>query len=396
MLIAAEFWTEATQVAPALPASESASMAAPVPYPPDYRTALADIDRALETARARANRRDGGWLAHEMLARAHFERARLTGSYQDYAAAEAALERSFGLAPDRSGPHLLQAAFDLTMHRLERSESQLDSIRRYSVPPDGDEQAEIEAMRGDIALYRGHYSEALRRYDQANRLRPGAADFRRAVYHAATGNPETALNLIDRLDRRGRRISVQTKARIELQRGIIYLDRGRIRQARVHFDRANEVFPGYWLIEEHIAETLTLSGELEEAERRYRDLIERTESPEFMDALATIYRQRGDRQSALRWTRRAARIWQERLRAFPEGTYAHALDNCLAAGDSGCAVALAYRNHLARPYGESKALLAEALVSAGRRQEGREVMADLLASPWRSPRTERVALQLAD
>ncbi len=374
--------------------ADAETLARPVPYPRDYRTALADTDRALATAKARADE-DDGWLAQEMLARAHFERARLTGSFDDYVAADQALARSMARAPTGSGPHLLKAAFELSVHRLGPAEAQLELIGRYAVPPSTHEQAEIEAMRGDIALYRGRYDSALHHYDLADRLSPGSTGFRRAQYHSATGDMARALNALDQAERSLQYRSVQLAGRTELQRGLVALEGGQLTRARQHFLQADALFPGDWLIEEHIAETLSLSGEQEEAERRYRDILERIPDPDFMDRLARLVRERNDHVEARRWAGRAEATLRRRLALFPEAFYAHAAEHCLAARKFACAVRFAQLNYRSRPYGEAAALLAEAFEGAGRDREARQIFANLLQSRWRSARTRRLAALLS-
>lgn len=362
---------------------------ASLPYPPDYATALRDIDRGLATALDRADRRRGEWLAHELVARAWLERAKLTSSWQDYARAGGALRRSLDLAPANAGPLLLAAAFDLELHRPDGAERRLDALARLPVPPDTGDQAEIEAMRGDIAFYRGDYRRARDHYDRADGWAPGATAFRRAVWHAAMGEPRQAEAWLNRAGR-STRTTPRLAAWLELQRGVLALDHGHVPRASVHFREADRLFPGYWLIEEHLAEALLLQGAEREAERRYRDLVGRTGSPEFMDALAGIALQRGDSIAARRWTSRARAIWRERLRVFPEAAYAHAADHCLAAREWGCAVALARRNFAARPYGEAQVVLIAALRGAGRDHEASAQLARLAASPWRSPPARRL------
>lgn len=324
------------------------------------------------------------WLAQEMLARAWFERARLTGSYDDYAAAERALDRSEAAAPAGAGPHLLRAAFEFGMHRLDPAAAALARAADSAVRPPPSELADIEAMRGDIAFYRGDTGGALRHYARADAAQPGTTDFRRAVLHAFTGSPERARFHLDRAARSAVQPSVQRDAWFELQRGILALDAGRIVEAQAHFRRADARFPGNWLVEEHLAETLALTGSLDEAESRYRDVVARTGAPEFMDALADIARNRGDGDAARMWTNRAAAEWRRRLAMFPEATYGHAFDHCREKGDRACALDLARRNYRARPYGEAQAMLALALRESGAEAEAGALVRAVKAAGWRS------------
>lgn len=373
---------------------QAAPVSAPPPMsgvPSSYKEALARLDRGIEDARDRAESRDSEWLMHEILARRHLARARLTGSFDDYAAAEAALTRAFEVARPRTGPHLSLAVLEFAVHRLGAADRALDAIDGYAVAPDRGERAAIAAMRGDIAFYRGDYAAALAAYDEADRIAPGTADFSRAVYHSRTGDADLADDYFHRAGAAATARAPQQAANIALQRGVLDLERGRWDEALAHFTEADGIFPGHWLIEEHVAEVTALKGDVAGAERLYRDIIRRTGHPEFMDAMAGLARQRGDTAGAEGWTRRAAEAWSVRLRQFPEAAYGHALDHCLAAGKRACALDLARRNHASRPYGEAKVLLARALLDSGRAEEAGTLIDAVLASPWRTADTHAVA-----
>src|SRR5690606_36652229 len=111
------------------------------------------------------------------------------------------------------------------------------------------------------------------------------------------------------------------RAWIELQRGQIDLDRGHLDEALGHYRRADRLFSGWWLVEEHIAEIYALRGEHGATERRYRDRIERTGSPEFMDALARVLEARGRSQQARALIDRPTRAYERRLEVLPEASY---------------------------------------------------------------------------
>jgi tetratricopeptide (TPR) repeat protein len=356
-----------------------------------YPEAIARLDATIADGRARVAAGPDQWLLHEILARNYLAKARLSGSFDDFAAARSALARAFELAPPGSGPHLSQAALDFGMHRLNDSERQLALIDAYAIPPDPVERAEIAAMRGDLAFYRGDYPSAMRAFERADALAPGAATFRRAIYAARMGAPAEAEHFFDRSERELQSPTAQVRAYHELQRGILDLERGRLDDALAHFRRADRVFPGHWLIEEHIAEVATLQGRLDEAEAMYRDIVRRTGHPEFMDALAGIAAERGDAAARDAWSRRAAAVWRQRLAQFPEAAYGHAIDHCLDKGDRACALSLAERNHRARPYGDAKVKLAQALLLNGRLDEARRMIDTALASPWRTADLHKVA-----
>lgn len=362
--------------------------------PRSHGEAMKKADIAVANARSAATAHADQWLMHEIHAAELLGRAQLSGSYDDYAAAQAALDSAFKVAVKGSGPHLMQASLDFSMHRLARAEAQLAATDAYAVPPDPGDRAEIAAMRGDIAFYRGQYQAALARYDEADALVPGASGFRRAIFAARTGDIDLADRYLVEAERAYRSPTPQTRAYMALQRGILDLDRGRLGAALAHFEQADQLFPGRWLIEEHIAEVLTLQGKTAKAEALYRAIVRRTGHPEFIDALAGIAEARGDKAAAARLYARSSAIWTRRLKQFPEATYGHAIDHCIAKGDWPCALQLAERNHDARPYGEAKIALARALLGNGRVAEARAMIEQVLASRWRTADTHSAAADI--
>lgn len=353
--------------------------------PLGYAEAMRRSDTAIGNAQAAARAGADQWLMHEIHASELMARAQLSGDYRDYAAAEAALDRAFAVAVKGSGPHLMRAALDFSMHRLAAAEAQLAATDAYAVPPDPGDRAEIAAMRGDLAFYRGDYDQAWALYDAADRLVPGSANFRRAIFAARTGKVDLADAYLAEAEKGYRSPTPQTRSYMQLQRGILDLDRGQLDKALAHFREADRLFPGRWLIEEHIAEVLNLQGKTAEAETLYRAIVRRTGHPEFIDALAGIAEAKGDKAEADRLYARSAKIWEERLDLFPQATYGHAIDHCMAKRDWPCALRLAEANHQARPYGEAKIKLAAALLANGRIDDARSLIESVLASRWRTP-----------
>jgi tetratricopeptide (TPR) repeat protein len=238
-------------------------------------------------------------------------------------------------------------------------------------------------MRGDIALYRGDSGTALRFYREAHAAVPGSADFRLAVYHSHAGRPEEAEAALVRAEAALPRRTRRAAAEFALLRGIVQLDNGRLDEALERFRLADRLFPGHWLIEEHVAEVLSLTGQEREAERILRDVVRRTDHPEYMDALAGLLRRRGEQAEAQRWSTLARAGWQRRIALFPEAAYGHGIDHCLDVADAACALDLATRNHQARPFGEAKLKLARALALNGRVAEAQAMVSAAEALGWR-------------
>lgn len=391
LLILALEWLRSAPAGVGMPEQRPAGPLRVAGVAKDYQQALDAVNLHLGSATSRAEAANDEWLLHEVAARAWLSRARLTGSFEDYRAAEIEFRRSESMAAPRTGPHMTGAMLSFSMHRLSAATDYLDRIAEYAVPPDAEDLAEARALRGDIAFYRGEYSEAMRLYDEADGIAPGTADFRRAIFHSKTGRPALSEQYIDRAESRLVSPTRQNLSFLELHRGILDLDRRHLADALVHFRRADNIFPGNWLIEEHIAEVAALKGELDTAERLYADIVRRTGHPEFIDALAGIAAQRGDETARKRLVGQAALAWKKRLKLFPEAAYGHAVDHCIGKRDWACALDLAQRDHLARPYGDSKIALARALLGSGRRAQARILIEAVLASPWRSIELHRTA-----
>ncbi|MET0270488.1 MAG: hypothetical protein ABW173_08675 [Sphingomonas sp.] len=362
--------------------------------PRDYPAASRLADQNVAAAEALAATRSGEWLIEEKRALALIARGRLTGSFEDYAAAQTALDHAFATAPAGAGPHRTQAVLDFTLHRLARASAALDAIDRYAVPPEAEVQAELVAMRGDIALYRGRYGEATRHYAAA-RARGGYGGllYRQAVYDARTGRPDAALAAVDTIERQARLPHAQFLANLALLRGTIELQRGGWEAAAAHFRRADRLFPGSWLIRAHDAQMLALAGDVAGAAARLEPVARASGEPAVMDALAGLYRGLGDHRRSQAWAARAGALWRHRLALLPEAAYGHAVEHELAFGDPARALALAAADYRARPYAASAVALGWALLANNRPADALRIVAPVSRSPWVSADQHIVAAQ---
>ncbi len=324
---------------------------------PGYEEELADVTASVRWFDARANAEPSSSLAQSRAAGAYLERARLTGDYADYEAAERLVERGFAAAPEGAGPFMDRAGLSFTLHRFDRVKADLAAAEKALLLDDPGRSA-IVGSRADLDLQQGRIAEAIRGMTEALALHSSPQGWSRlARAYWLDGNRERAADYYAKalsLDH-GRRES--SRAWVHLQLGLMSLDAGDVEGALVEYRKADARFPGWWLIEEHIAEALTLQGRTAEAERRYRDLIRRTNNPEFMDALAKIERAKGRDVEALRWIARAERIYQDRLERYPEATWGHALKHYLELGDAPVALDLAEKNWRLRPNREAGELL---------------------------------------
>jgi tetratricopeptide (TPR) repeat protein len=359
--------------------------------PLDYAQALAHADESLAGGQELARTRAAEWLVQEKIANAYMSRARLTGSFDDYAAAQAALDVGFAHAPPGGGPQLTQAVLAFSLHRLGRTAQALDVIDHYAVPAEFEIAEEANAMHGDVAFYSGRYAEALKRY--RGRKASDESNFRMAVYQGKTGQTDAALATLDRMEREMRFPTAQVMANLDLQRGGLELQRGRWEAASQDFAHADAIFPGFWLTQAHRAQMRALAGDRTGAIAAFETIAGRIESPEVMDALASLYRAEGDGARSTLWADRAGAEWERRLKRLPEAAYGHAVEHFLAFGDPKRALDLALKDAAARPYGTSQIALGWAWLANNQPAQALQALSPLQGSPWVSAEQHLVAAQ---
>ncbi len=353
--------------------------------PASHAAALEAAAGPMALASERVVRRPGDWLNQESYARASMARFRLSGDYADLAAARNALDRAARSTPQGTGPMLTDAVFAATTHDLGRLEQRLGDIADMAVTPQHEERAEAVALSGDLDFYSGRYDSALGHYRQAAALAdgPGTA-FRLGRYHQRTGDGDTAIRYFASAADKTRQKSPQFLSSVWLQVGTVELERGNWDKAERHFAKADELFPGYWLNQAHLAQMKAVRGDIAGAKAAYTMIATGSGSPEIMDALAALYRAEGNAPQSRYWSAKAAAIWDERLKLLPQAAYGHAFDHQMLFGNAKVALELARKNHAARPYGDSAILLGWAYLANGQPTKAQVLLEALGRTKWRS------------
>ena len=349
-----------------------------------YHDALASADARYRALLERAETMPDAWTAFEWAAGAALQRARLSGSFEDYAAADALLARAFD-SSEVGGPFLSGARLNYTLHRFDAALADLE-VAEQRLLLSATSRREIAGLRADIAFHQGHYDRALAGYQSALEIEWNATDlFRLSYLRWQTGAFDEAERLLDLAARTAGDLDPQSNAFWHLQRGLMDLDRGRYSEALEHYRAADEALPGWWLVREHIAEIHALEGRTNEAKAIYLTVLDETGNPEFMDALAGIALSEGRTNDAASWTERARQRYLQQLELLPEAALGHAVGHFLAfSDDPDLVIALAERNRALRPGGEATLLLAQAYLKADRVADAGQVIDGLLATPWRN------------
>ena len=353
--------------------------------PASYAAAMARSDSDVSLGKERVSKGPDEWLRHESLARMYLGRSHLSYTYDELALAGEALTKAKRLAPEGSGPLLTDAAFAQMSHQLDRTQNSLSALDVAAVRSDPAILAESSSLRGDIAFYRGDMARARALYEDAAKygLNSGVA-YRFAILAKSRGEFETAVkHFSDAVSDPGTATPF-ANASAAMQIGAVELARGDYRNARAWFESANRQFSGFWLIEAHLAQAKALEGDLAGAIIDMKAVARRAPAGEVLDALAMLLRADGQARESRLWANRASAIWTKRLDQLPEAAYGHAIEHELVFGSPDKALDLAKRNFDARPYGESRILLASAYLSNGIFEEAVDQLNLAERSGWRS------------
>lgn len=371
---------------PATPGNASAAEWGAAGYgPASFTEAMTRADAQLYAGRERLRMGPTEWLRQEGLAHALIARSRLSANYDDLAEAARVIAGAQEAAPANAGPSLTAAVVAMMTHRLDRSEAALATFDRSVAVPDAAERAEAAALRGDIAFYRGDLAAADKWYDRAERTEPGAGIvYRRANLAKATGRFDDAIRAFQSAGSTPRKSAPFQHASTAFQIGAVEQARGNYAVAADWFAAADHQFPGFWLFEAHRAQSLALAGDLPGGIAAMRKVAQKAPSAEVLDALAMLLRADGQVAESRQWAGRAGASWARRLKQAPEAAYAHALEHELVFGSPARAMDLARANLAARPFGESRVLLASALMMEGQLTGALHQLQLAEDSGWRS------------
>lgn len=358
-----------------------------------YERAVADMDQTISATLDRAEAQPTSWTIREEAAELYRSRARLSGDWTDYAKSQEQLDLAFAATPEGSGPFMAQASLDMTLHRLSAIPGSLEQAEG-TLNLDDNSRASILMLRAQSDLLTDGYTRADDRIASAMELHTtvgGHANAGRLAW--VTGDFDTAHAEYDAAQAMYFGQSAEPHAWFHLQRGLMDLDRGRFDDALAHYLDADTALPGYWLVHEHIAEVLWEMGDIKGADAIYADVVSRTGFPDLQDTYAEFLMEQGDDDQAAELLALADETWEERIAAFPDAAYGHAVGHYLLT-DPERAVVLAEAQLVEQPSAAARTTLADALFGVSRVAEAQAVVDLALETDWRHADTFALASRI--
>lgn len=311
-----------------------------------------------------------------------YQRGSLSGSFADLEVADTAINSAIRKLGPLADLYFLKANLDFKFHRLA------DVRRDLETAPGLRASFQGRVLEADLDFQEGRYDDARRSYESLiadNRTWDNLA--RLAYLKSKMGDEAAAEQLYAEAEDELTAKEMRSYTWVELQRGVLDLTHGRYENARAHYERADQAYSGYWLVEEHVAELLGALGEFEKAVELYEKVIARVPRPEFQQALGEIYSLMGKPEQAQRCHKEALAAYLESARRGGVHYYHHLADFFADVREDGAeTVKWARKDVELRANFSTQAALAWGLYRSGQFSEALDTMNRALSSGVRDAR----------
>jgi predicted Zn-dependent protease len=290
-----------------------------------------------------------------------YQKASIAGDLAGLAEIIAAIDDSITALANPGDLYLLKANAAFKLHRLAEVDSALRAV------PSVYDSDEGRLIRADLDFQHGHYQAAESGYlDVLQRERSWGALARLAHLRGRMGDASGADNLYQEAEDQLTAKEMRAYAWLEMQRGFLDFVRGRPGEAGLHYRRADAAYPGYWLVEEHIAELFGAEGEYEKAAGILERLVATINRPDLDQAIGELYELADDSGCARHWEERALNAYLQSAGRGEVHYYHHLVDYYADVVEDGAnAVKWAYKDLQLRENFATQAALAWALYRDG-------------------------------
>ncbi|MGH8032116.1 MAG: tetratricopeptide repeat protein [Luteimonas sp.] len=337
-----------------------------------------NLEAQVASARQQVERQPQSPSARLALAGSLYTRAMLRSNLDEIQAAVDVMDEALRLQPEGAAHWLLRAKLNQSLHRFELAKRDLRQGQKLGLPAD-----QVAAVERELDWVEGRYETAIPEIRlAAEKNRNFSSVARLAQLEHDLGNRSRARSLFAEAERRVVDTNPIPVAWLDVQRGIQAVESGDLELGITFFRSAVERLPSYLLAREHLAEALNLSGRKAEAVTLYEAIVAESNDPEFMGALAAIYREQGRVPEADQLKSKATARYEVLLQRYPEAMYWHASEFFLDEGGKPSRSVELLRNNLAlRPNASSYVALAKALFEDGQLEAATEAIDHALKTP---------------
>jgi len=316
-----------------------------------------NLEGQIEVQRASIARDPGSVLAHRDLSGLLYMMARHHGALDEVQRAIDEVSRAIELDPSSAALYVMRAEQAQTLHRFSAARSDLERARELGAPA-----VTVDAVERELDYAQGRYDSAIPAIRRAAADHPTMRTLARlAILEQELGDVAAAERAFDEAEALIRDSSPIPVAWLDLQRGLVAVQNGQLERGVAFLREAVRRTPGYVAAEEHLAETLAATGQLDEAVARYEALIARSNAPQFKAALAELHRRRGRFAEADQLVAAARIAYLQLIENYPEAMAAHATTFFLGDGnDAPRALELALADVRLRPTSRAFTALARA------------------------------------
>ena len=269
-----------------------------------------------------------------------YKRASVSGDLAGLSALERDIDRAIPLLAHPGDLYLLKAHTALKLHKLVQVHAALLAVTAIY------DSSEGRLLRADLDFQRGRYQLAEKGYKWALQTERSWGGLARLAYlYGKMGDEPAADRLYEEAQDQLTAKEMRSYAWLEVQRGFLDFAHGRLDAARLHYRRAAMAYPGYWLVDEHIAELLGAEGEYGNAIAILKRSVSTVCRPELEQAIGELYDLSGGSEMALQWKRRALAAYLESAKRGEVHYYHHLADYYSdAAKDGRAAIEWAYKD----------------------------------------------------
>jgi tetratricopeptide (TPR) repeat protein len=220
-----------------------------------------------------------------LLSAAHHTRGRFRGDLDEIQLGIDQTSTCLKLEPDNPLCPLMRAEQEQSLHRFPEARADLERAKAL-----GADRKRVSALALELDWNSGNYDAAIPAIRGARVAHPSTATWlREAELEHSLGHEAEADAAFEAAEDLLEDTSPLVIAHLDIQRGIQKVETGRLEEAVTFFRAAVERMPTYIAANEHLAETLHMLRQNDEATRIYEDIVARSTDPEFFHALAELY-----------------------------------------------------------------------------------------------------------